>query len=113
MKYTKAEVAEQKANLLNWLKPGDTVYTIIESVSRSGMQRQIRVVFPVVKDGEFSHFIHPNYAVSRVLGRSQAKTGNGDGVICKGCGMDMGFDLVYQLSHLLFGDGYALRHSWI
>lgn len=30
-----------------------------------------------------------------------------------GCGMDMGFHLVYWLGVVLFGDGYALKHSWM
>lgn len=114
MKRTKAEIAEQKARLLEWIKPGDTVYTILENVSRSGMQRQIRVILPNIdKDSGKVYFTHPNYAVATVLDRSQAKMGNGDGVICKGCGMDMGLDLVYQLSHVLFGDGYKLNHQWL
>lgn len=113
MKRTKTEIAEQLANLRKWIKEGDTVYTILENVSRSGMQRQIRVVLPKVGDDGRIFFTHPNYAVSVVLGRSQAKMGHGDGVICKGCGMDMGFDLVYQLSHVLFGDGYKLNHQWL
>jgi len=28
-----------------------------------------------------------------------------------GGGMDMGFHVIYQLSHLLYGDGYALKYS--
>ena len=71
-KYTKAERAESFANLRKWLKPGDTVHTILDHVSRSGMSRNIRVV--LLKDGEA---FHPNYAVSVVLGMSRAKHGDG------------------------------------
>jgi len=27
--------------------------------------------------------------------------------------MDMGFHIVYELSHLLFNDGYKLNHEWL
>jgi hypothetical protein len=30
-----------------------------------------------------------------------------------GCGMDMGFHAVYELSGALFGDGYSLKHKWL
>jgi len=109
MKIKKAEYEECKAHLLEWIKPGDTVYTILRHVSRSGMQRQISVV--LIQPGEKEPVIlHPNYNVSRVLGRPQAKS---DAIICNGGGMDMGFDLVYNLSAVLFGDGYNLNQRWL
>lgn len=37
MRYSKTEQAEAFARLRDWLKPGDTVYTVLDSVSRSGM----------------------------------------------------------------------------
>jgi hypothetical protein len=46
---TKADKLERDkaiTQLRDWIKPGDTVYTILDSVSRSGMSRQIRVVVP-------------------------------------------------------------------
>ena len=30
-----------------------------------------------------------------------------------GCGMDMGFHLVYTLASVLYKDGYALTHRYI
>ena len=42
-----------------------------------------------------------------------------DGLVVKGCGMDMGFHVVYTLSSLLFRDtakgdaGYCLNHAWL
>lgn len=109
MKVKKAEYEECKARLLKWIKPGDTVYTILRRVSRSGMQRQISVV--LIRPGEKEPVIlHPNYLVSRVLGRPQGKS---DAIVCNGCGMDMGFDLVYHLSAVLFGDGYKLNQRWL
>jgi hypothetical protein len=39
--------------------------------------------------------------------------GKQDGIIRNGCGMDMGADLVMNLSYALFGDSYALRQEWL
>lgn len=96
MKYSKAQIAESHAQLRKWLKPGDTVHTIVDHVARSGMRRSIRVL--ILRDGEA---LHPNHAVSVVLGLSRAK--RGDGMIVGGCGMDMGFHIVHSLGYALFG----------
>ena len=107
---TKAEKAERQQaidQLREWLKPGDTVYTVLEHVSRSGMQREIRVLVPYQRTAEEIErgyspidFLHPNHAVAQALGLRQGKR---DGLIVGGCGMDMGFHLVYELSSVLYG----------
>jgi len=137
-----AERAEAVTKLREWIKPGDTVYTILRHVSRSGMRREIGVV--LLKDdhdrGNATHQgiadLHPNYLVAKALGD---RIGKNDGIITDGCGMDMGFHLVYNLSRTMFPDGfdcigdhcpsndhsnrennahhsdggYALRHRWL
>lgn len=111
-KLTKAAQAERDealADLRKWIKPGDTVYTILDHVSASGMSRAIRVVVPYTReDGTIDH-VHPNWAVGRVLGLRHYKR-NGreqDALVVGGCGMDMGFHLVYELSYALYGKGYS------
>jgi hypothetical protein len=94
--YTKAEQQRAFDNLRKWLKPGDTVHTILDHVSSSGMSRDIRVV--VLRDGEA---LHPNWAVQVLLGYPRAK--RGDGMRVGGCGMDMGFSIVHNLGYALFG----------
>lgn len=96
-KYSKTEIAEAKAQLRKWVKPGDTVHTILDHVSRSGMSRHIRVV--LLKDGEA---LHPNHSVAVALGYSRAN--RGDGLVVGGCGMDMGFHIVHSLGYALFGE---------
>lgn len=100
---TKAQTEKQEAidQLREWLKPGDTVYTILESVSRSGMSRTIRVVVLKHEDGKVID-LHPNWSVAKAIGARLSK-GN-DGIVMGGCGMDMGFALVYSLSRALFRD---------
>lgn len=128
MKVSTEERAEAIAQLKKWLKPGDTVYTILRHVSRSGMRRVIGVVI-LKYDRKQRRIVdlHPNYSVSKVLG---LRRGDSDGVVIDGCGMDMGFALVYDLGRALWPDGtpkphgtrngepdrdggYALQHRWL
>lgn len=100
-----AEIETAKDKLRGWIKPGQTVYTILDRVSSSGMTRHIRIVLPYTReDGTIDH-LHPNHAVGVVLGYRQAK--RGDGLVVGGCGMDMGFHLVYSLSRSLFPAGFG------
>jgi hypothetical protein len=115
MKYSKSEIAESKAALLEWLKPGMTVYTILDSCSRSGMCRHIRLV---VLEGDSPRYL--SYHAAKVLGYKCDR--HSDAIRITGCGMDMGFALVYELSSALFArdeanphksGGYALSQRWL
>ena len=98
---TRKEAERQEAveKLRSWFKPGDTVFTTLRHVSRSGMTRHIGVV--VLRDGVD---LYPNYAIAAACDYRLNK--NGDGLVVGGCGMDMGFALVYDLSRVLFPDGF-------
>lgn len=92
---------EQRAAIdILWanLVPGDTLYTILRHVSRSGMQREIDIIS--IKCAEVRHWSH---VVARALGR---KIGPHYGIKIGGAGMDMGFALVYELSSVLWPDGF-------
>lgn len=125
-KKSETEKQEAIAQLREWLKPGDTVYTILRHVSKSGMQREIGIV--INREGSM---LHPNYSVAKALGYRQGKR---DGLVVGGCGMDMGYHVVYNLGRALWPDGfecmgdkegqrgrsndhsdggYALRHEWL
>ena len=132
---SKVERQEAADKLRELVKPGDTVYTVLRHVSRSGM---MRVIDPVLirPDGPFSLAGWAAVLTDSPLDRDRW------GVKMGGCGMDMGFSLVYEISHALFpegftcigdrcpsndhhnGDrnysphahkegGYALRHKWL
>ena len=88
--------------LREWLKPGDTVYTILRNVSRSGMQREISLK-AMHKDGS-EGMLHLDGNVALACGE---RIGKHDGIVVGGCGMDMGFSLVYNLSSVLFREGYT------
>lgn len=98
-KAMKAERQEARNHLKTIVKPGDTILCNLKHVSRSGMLREISL--HSVVDGSLTWL--SGYA-ARALGD---RLGKRDGILIGGCGMDMGFALVYNLSHALYGDGYA------
>ena len=84
--------------------PTDTIYTVLRHVSSSGMQREISV-----KMIDAGRIIHLDWLVSQALDYRQGKH---NGIVIKGCGMDMGFHLV----HTLLGackPSKQFRHEWI
>jgi hypothetical protein len=99
------EKVEAIEYLKQHIKPGDTLYTKIEKVSASGMSRQIKVLD--IKDETPSYW---SYYVSKILGYTLKDNG---ALVVKGCGMDMGFHVIYSLSQTLFNDGYAIKQRWI
>lgn len=91
------------------LRPGDVVYTTLEHVSSSGMRRVIGL--HAFRGARGENHLWLSGLAARALGdQLHAKH---QGIVATGAGMDMGFDLVYRLGHALFGDGYALKHSWV
>jgi hypothetical protein len=105
---TKAQIASEEKQqaidyLKTFLKPGSEVYTQVLHVSSSGMTREIKLL--AVVDGQIRNI---SYKAAKVM---QDKIGNHDGIKISGCGMDMGFSLVYNLGRALFPDGFALPAS--
>lgn len=139
---------EAIGRLRAWIKPGDTIHVQMKHVSRSGMSRVIQVIKincrPETdidgKAGTEPEILYLGYNVAQALGMKYDR--DREGVKIDGCGMDMGFAIVYDLSYALFKDGfdcvgercpandhnngdrnytphrhsdpgYALRHRWI
>lgn len=142
-KARKTEREDALTKLRKWIKPGDTVYTVLDHVSASGMSRAIRVVLLSCHEGKVAD-LHPNFAIGTLLGlRHWTRNGQTrEALVVSGGGTDMGYHIVYTLSRLLFpeftcigkdcpsndhhnGDrdftigkhhsdgGYALRHRWL
>jgi hypothetical protein len=143
---TKAQRTEEATDrddaltaLRGWVLPGSKLYTIVRSVSRDGMSRSISVLKAHDQPGS-QEIDRLDWHVSVVLDL-KLDTKNG-GVRIHGVGMDMGFEVIYQLSRALhpeyeclgegarcpsnehvnhprppYGgthtDGYALRQQWI
>jgi hypothetical protein len=99
---TKAQLTEQeefRAKLRACLKPGDTLHTAVKHVSSSGMTRIINVYQLHEGDADWL-----SYWVAKATGipfddkRDALRVG--------GCGMDMGFHVVYELGRVLWPNGY-------
>jgi hypothetical protein len=101
-RYSAADVSEAHARLRELVNPGDTVFTVLRHVSKSGMTRDIDLY--VIKDGEPMWL---SALAAKVLGMSR----KGDAIRIGGCGMDMGFRLVYNLSSVLFRDQEKDKHG--
>ena len=113
-----ADRKEAIESLRESLKPGDTVYTVLRHVSRSGMSRTISahilridnsaVDMDALDRGESpSNLIRPlwlSYNVAKAI--EAPHDDRREGVKMAGCGMDMGFALVYGLSSVLWSDGF-------
>lgn len=102
----KTEQQEAIDHLRKILKPGDTVYAILNNVSRSGMSRRISLA---IGDGKLITNI--TWHAARALGepiKNRAGYVQDSGIAISGCGMDMGFELVYQLGRVMFPDGFAV-----
>ena len=84
---------------------GSTAHTTVVHVARSGMSRHIKV-FAI--RGERIQNIS-NYVAKYLDWRYTNK----EAVFVSGCGMDMGFHLIYTLSSCLYDDGYAIKQSWV
>lgn len=112
-----------REELRQLVKPGDTVYTILRHVSTSGMSRDIDVV--LIKDNEP---LRITYTASEATGITYDR--KAEALKVGGCGMDMGFHVVYTLGCCLWpkgtptphgkrngqpdsDGGYALKHRWL
>ena len=123
MKYSKSEKQEALEKLKSWIKKGDTLHTTVRHVSRSGMMRHISVKHLKATDNSERpvNISNYDYHIARVLDLPEAP--NYQGVKVGGCGMDMGFHLVYSLSRALFKDepkgegdrdhGYWIKQEWL
>lgn len=111
-----------RAELRKLLKPGNTVHCMLRHVARSGMQREISLF--VITGNDLRNI--DNLAADATGNR----VGKHDGIVMGGCGMDMGFALVYELGASLWptgtpephgtrnggpdrSGGYTLKHRWL
>lgn len=92
----------------HYLTQGAKVYTILRKVSPNGMTRHISLV--IALDGELYDI---TYYAAAALGESLHEINGQRTIRQNGWGMDMGFNLVYNLASVLYGDGYALNQAWL
>lgn len=119
-KHKKEEAREYLRNFFNET-PNDstenrkyfTVYTILKHVSKSGMMRVIDVY--IIRNNEP---LRLSWSVAQAIGHTYNR--KHEGIQINGCGMDMGFAIVNNLSIALFAPdkydhdaAYRLQHRWI
>ena len=104
-RYTKDETLEAMTRLRAELTPGRTVYTKITHVSRSGMSRSIECYLAQGRD----NLTDITWLVARAT--NARLDNNHGGIVMGGCGMDMGFALVYNLGRTLYPDGVPCTGS--
>lgn len=116
-KTTDKERQESIDHLLTLLKPGDTVRTILRHVARSGMQREISLCIGIHdtdvdhNSGETIRRIRIYKLDHYVASALDLRLGRHDGLVIGGCGMDMGFELVYLLGKKLWPNGTERPHG--
>ena len=97
-----SEREEAIKRLREILKPSDTIYTVLKHVSSSGMNRRIDCFkFDIVNGKIVKYWL--SYSIAKALGWRLKD----DAVVVGGCGMDMGFHLVYSLARTIFNNDYA------
>lgn len=110
---------EARRQLKKLIKRGDTVYTIVRNVSRSGMSHDISVI--IIKKGHDGKMRTRNVSglVGDLVGYRQSRH-DVNALQVGGAGMDMGFSVVYNLSCAMFcpvkydhDAAYALRQEWL
>jgi hypothetical protein len=88
------------------------IYTILRHVSSSGLSRDISLFY------DSPEGIRPiTHTAGRALGYKIISAGGFNAIRQQGGGMDMGFNLVYTLSAVIYKDlergGYHLNHRWL
>lgn len=100
-KHKQSEIAAAIAELRETLKAGDTVYTVLRHVSRSGMMRLIDLY--IMDGGEPRRITHLAHRADVGGGYDDKR----EALKMSGCGMDMGFAAVYELSRKVFKDDHS------
>ena len=88
------------------------IYTILRRVSSSGMSRDISLFY------DSPEGIRPiTHTAAAALDYKVISSNGFNAIRQHGGGMDMGFNLVYNLSSVIFKDlergGYQLAHRWL
>lgn len=98
------EIASTKEKLLHLLNGERNIYTSVKRVSSTGMSRHICLYF--AKD---SRIIDITWYAAKIL--EYKRNPDTGGLVVGGCGMDMGFHVVYSLSRSLFPNGFKLNEG--
>jgi len=101
---SKTRTRQEQIEALRYiLEPGATVHTVLRHVSKSGLSRVLDAYRLQHADATFL-----TARVADAIGaRYQSSPGKPNGLVVSGCGMDMGFHVVYVLSRVLYPTGFG------
>ena len=113
---SKAQVERDEAEAAkNWLRElfstDRVVYTRLLRVSSTGLSRVIALY--VARENRIENV---TWWVAKATHSNLKEVGGCFGIPVKGCGMDMGYDLVHRLAYHLYGPGSGsnkLIHRWM
>jgi len=103
------EKQEAIDKLRGWLRPGQTLYYSIEHVSRSGMQRIVRIksIEPSKEPGQPVVILDLSWNLAKACGYSYRDGSGASGIVVGGCGFHAGFDCIYNLAAALYPAGFG------
>lgn len=88
------------------LVPNDTIYGVVRKVSSSGLSRIVEF-YAIKQDKPILISYHIANVLEFVYNRKK------NGVVIKGCGMDMCWDTVCRVSWQLFGSESKLKTGYL
>ena len=108
MKKNQQRIDKEKSieTLKEYLKKDMTIHSIIRTVSSSGMTRNISF-----KITDKDNILDLSYHIAKAL--KYPFNDKHHAIKITGCGMDMAFHVVHNLSHALYGTGYKLKSKII
>jgi hypothetical protein len=110
-KEVKQQIKKEAIDILkSIIKKDDVLYTQLNHVSQSGMMRHISIKY--IKDNKPMD-ITGYIAEANDWKEAKNRFGGYNGIKVSGCGMDMGFHVIYNISKTLFNDGYAIKQQWL
>ena len=113
---TDKELSAQRL-LSDYLNETNTVYTVLRGASSSGLTQYVSLMVPGLDHAGKPDLFNITWHVSNVLG-DKLHDKEGHRVLkLQGGGMDLGFNVVYNLSSVLYAGqdraGYVLKHRWL
>ena len=113
---TDKELSKERL-LEEYLKDTKTVYTVLRGASSSGLTKYVSLMVPGLDHEGKPELYNITWHASKVLG-DKLHDRDGHRVIkLQGGGMDLGFNVVYNLSSVLYAGqdraGYVLNHRWL
>jgi hypothetical protein len=113
---TDKELSKERL-LEDYLKDTKTVYAVLRGASSSGLTQYVSLMVPGLDQEGKPDLYNITWHASNVLG-DKLHDRDGHRVLkLQGGGMDLGFNVIYNLSSVLYAGqdraGYVLKHRWL